>query len=176
MGVCNAVGHLAGQLQRIRPADQQVAGVEAEPNRRTVQHSLDLAAGLHHRADVRVQHGQHAAIGGGIGEPVQIAQQRRPLPVIERRSCVVSVGAGGRGQHEHICFTCHQCVERGGDIGQRVVVGVVQNHRGELADTAEVERVKQRCQLRRVRRQKALGPQLCGGQPDVAHLGEHPLR
>ena len=60
----DAVRHGLGQLQRIGAADQQVPGVQAQRDRRTLQHPVDVGAGLDHGADVRVQHRQQATLGG----------------------------------------------------------------------------------------------------------------
>ena len=61
VSVRNAVRGLPGQLGRVRPADQQVAGVQAQRDGRAVEYPLDLIAALDHSADVRVQDGADAA-------------------------------------------------------------------------------------------------------------------
>ncbi len=152
-----------------------MARVQAQPNRRAVQHPFDLLAGLHHRADVRVQHRQHAAVGRGVCEPVEVGQQCRPLRVVESRSCVISLGTRRGGQHKHIGPARHDRIQRCGDIGQRIVVRIVQHYRGELAHAAQTVGVQQCGQLGRLGRQKTLRPKLRRGHSDIAHLGEHTL-
>ena len=79
MCVRDPVRHLQGQRERIRPADQQMAGVQAQLDARALQNPVHIAAGLDHGSDVRMQHGEHTAVVRGIGEPVEIGQQRGPL-------------------------------------------------------------------------------------------------
>ena len=175
MCVGDPVRHLQGEGERICPADQQVAGVQAQLDARALQHPVHIAAGLDHGSDVRMQHGEHTAVVRGTGEPVEIGQQRGPLGVVERRPRVVSIRACRGRQHEYIGPRCDQRVERTRDVGQRVVVGVMEYHGHEDADTSQAVRSELRGQLFGVGRQEAVGTQFGGGQPDFPHLGEHSI-
>jgi hypothetical protein len=65
--VRDPLGRLAGELGRVGAADEQVPGVQAQRDRRAVEHPLHLGGVLDHRADVRVQHGADALLGGDGG-------------------------------------------------------------------------------------------------------------
>jgi len=65
-----------------RSADEQVAGVQAQRDGRTLEHPADLVAALDHGPDVRVQHGIDAVRGGQAGEPVEVGEQRRPARLV----------------------------------------------------------------------------------------------
>ena len=82
MGVRDPVRRLPGQFGRVGPADEQVAGVQAQRDGRTLEHPADLVAALDHGADVRVQHGVDAVRGGQAGEPVEVGEQRRPARLV----------------------------------------------------------------------------------------------
>ena len=86
MGVGNAVGHGLGEFERIGAADQQMAGVQAQRDRRTRQHPVHFGACLDDGADVRMQYGEQAPIGDDGRQPIKVGQQRRPLTLVEDRS------------------------------------------------------------------------------------------
>ena len=50
------------------------------------EHPVDLVAGLDHRADVRVQGGDHAPLLGPLRQPVEVGEQRLPPEVVEVRA------------------------------------------------------------------------------------------
>ena len=84
VGVGDAVGGGADQLHRIGTADEQVPGVQAQRDRRSVQHPGDLVLVFDHGAHMRVQHRADAALGGGVVQPVKIgaaasSSRRRPI-------------------------------------------------------------------------------------------------
>ena len=57
--------HLSGQRQRVRPADQQVPGVQAQVYRGTLEDTAYGIASFHQGADVGVQAHRHP---GGAGQ------------------------------------------------------------------------------------------------------------
>ena len=78
------------------------------------------------------------APGGQGGEPVEVGEQRLPAGLIEVGPGVVTVAAGGGGQHERSRVSRVVPVEQPLDSGRRVVGGLVQDHGSEAADRSEV--------------------------------------
>ena len=93
-------GVLDGDADGVAPADEQVAGVEAERDAAAGQHAVGLLARLDHGADVGVQGREQAVLGRGVRDPVEVGQQRRPLGVVEHRALVVALRAGGGGDDD----------------------------------------------------------------------------
>jgi hypothetical protein len=176
VGVRDPLRGLPGQLGRVGAADQQVPGVQAERDLRAVQHPLHLVRVLHHGSDVRVQHGAHLVLGGQRGQPVQVGQQGVPAGLVQGGALVVAVQPGDRGQHQGVRAGRGVRLQQGRHLGQRVVVGAVQQQRGEAPDRVQVMLVQRLGHRVRGRGEEALRPELGGGQAHVAHLGQHAAR
>src|SRR4029079_16568389 len=95
---------------------------------RALQYPVHIAAGLDHGPDVRVQHSEHTTLGGCIGEPVEIGEQRGPLTVVQRRPRVIAVRTGRGREYEYVGARSDQRVEWARDVGQRIVSHVVKYH------------------------------------------------
>ena len=122
---------------RVTAADEQVAGVEAQPDAAAGEHPVGLLARLDHGADVRVQRGGEAASGGSLLEPVEVAQQRLPAGVVEHGTGVVALLPGRGGEHDGRGARRDEALHRPLDLGERVVARVVQHHGDELPDGLE---------------------------------------
>ena len=173
----DAARHLAGQLQRVGAADQQVAGVQAQLDRRPGQHPVHLGAVLHHRADMRMQHRQQAPCrrprrradpGWPAGWPTasrrasggsRTRRSRSPRPAPRRRRPQPPAHRAARR-----CRAADRAPASCSTTGTNA------------PDAAQPIRVQQRGQLLGIGRQEALGAQFGCRQPDVTHLGEHPFR
>src|SRR4029077_367180 len=83
VGVGDAVGGGADQLQRIGTTDEQVAGVQAQRDLRSVEHPGDLVLVFDHGADVGGQPRADAAVGGGVVQPVKVGEQCVPAVVVQ---------------------------------------------------------------------------------------------
>ena len=94
--VRDALGGLAGELGGVGAADEQVSGVQAQGDRRAVQHPLHLGGVLDHRADVRVQDGADSLLGRDLADAAEVVQQRLPALVVELGAAVVAVLAADR--------------------------------------------------------------------------------
>ena len=140
-----------------------------------VEHLLHVVGALDHGPDVRMQHGRDPAVRGERGEPVQVAQQRRPALVVQDRARVVAGQAAVGGQDERRRAGRDEPVEHPVDGGCRVVPGDVQHHRHEPADGVQVVLGEGVGELRRIRGEEAVGADLGGRETDLAHLGEHSL-
>jgi len=169
--VRDPAGDLAGQRGRVGAADQQVPGVEAERDRRTVQHPLHFRGVLHHRADVRVQDREHAVLGGQRAQPVQVAQQRGPAVLIQRGTRVVPGLAAVGGQHQGARSGVGVSGQDGPDLRDRVVPRHVQDDRDEAADRCHVVLPQDLGGTIGLARQESGRPQLGRGQPHLRHLG-----
>ena len=169
--------HLAGQLQRIGAADQQVPGVQAQRDLRTGQHAVDVAAGLapscrHAGAAPRARPapllrrpadrdwqaawptGRRRASGGS-----RIRRCRSPRPARERRPCRPPARRAGLR-----CRGSGSCPASCSRTGAKV------------PDTAQPKRIQQGTELVGIGRQEACRPQFGCGQAGVTHLGEYALR
>ena len=119
---------------RVSSPDEQVAGVEAEPDPRPGEHPLRLVAALDHRADVGVQRRGQAAGGHRVVEPVEVGQQGGPARLVELGPGVVALRPRGRSEDDRGRAGREQPSEGCLDVGERVVVRVVEQHGHELAD------------------------------------------
>jgi hypothetical protein len=99
--VHHAVGVLGGQRDRVRTADEEMAGVNAQADPRAGENPLGLLTRLHHGPHVRVHAGDQATRGGPVGDPVEVAEHHRPAGIVENRARVVPLDAGERGQDHH---------------------------------------------------------------------------
>ncbi len=170
------VGHPVRTLlrdgDRVAAADQQVPGVEAQADAAAAQHPFGLLAGLDHGADVGVQGRLEATRGGGHVEPVEIAEEGGPALGVEHRAGVVPLGPGRRREHERGGVRGDETVHGQVDLGERVVVRVVQDDRDELADGGEpVPPEHGRLGLRRLG-EEVLRTELGGAEPHLPHLGQ----
>jgi hypothetical protein len=173
--VGDPLGSLAGQLGRVGAADEQMAGVQAEVDRGADEDPLDLGAVLDHGADVGVQHRPHPPARGQRGQAVQVAQQDPPAVVVQLRAGVVALLAGDGRQHQHARPRGGVGRQEAVDLRHRVVAGHVQQQRGEPADRLEVVPVEDPGHGLGLAGQEPVGPELGGGQADLAHLGQHPV-
>ncbi len=81
----DAVGHLQGQRKRVCAADQQMAGVQAQLDARDPSSTRSTSPRVSTMVpDMRVQHGEHPALGGGVGEPVEIGSAAWPIACSSR--------------------------------------------------------------------------------------------
>ena len=172
----DALGGFADERRRIGAADQQVTGVQAQRDRRAVKDAAHVVVRLHDGADMRVKAGLHPAVGRTLHEPVEGVEQALPCDLVKHRALVVALGAGCRREHQNTRAGGDEAVERPIDLRDRVVAVVVQHDRNESADRREPVVGQHRRLASRVVGQEAVGPELRGGQPDCAHLCEHPLR
>ena len=150
------------------------------------RHSGDAAAVEHAAAPRRTSRpscrragagGLHAPLGRPLGEPVEVVEQRASsATVVQRRALVVAVRAGRRGQHERRRHRPRRTRRVRGRPRPAGRAGVVQHDGHEAADRAQPVFGQGRRLARRVVGQEAVRPELGGAQPDLAHLGQHPLR
>ena len=170
------VGGLPGEVGRVGAADQQVAGVQAQRDRGPAEHPLHLVAVLDHGAHVGVQHGADAMLGCPVADPVQVAQQQVPAVVVEDGPAVVAVEPGRRGEHEDLGAGGVVLLQDAVDRRERVVAGQVHHHGSEATDRGQLVGGEHSGHLVGVGGEEALRAELGGGEPDVAHLVEHPAR
>ena len=169
VGGCPCEGH------RVGAADQEVAGVEGEPDRAPVEDAIDFVRPLDHRADVGVKRGLDALLTGDVADPVQVGEEQLPLRLIEGRALVVPLQAGGGGEHQAGRAGGTEVRQRALDVGQRVPAVVEQHDRDEPADRTHVVHGQELGSRLRIGRQEAVGAELGGGQAEVGHLPQHPL-
>src|SRR5699024_3955380 len=98
---------------------------------------IGLLAGLDHRPHVGVQGCGEPAVGGGVGDAVEVGQQGGPTHVVELRTVVVAVGTGGRGDDNGRGVGGDQPGHGGLYGGKGVGARVVEDDRDELADGGE---------------------------------------
>ena len=135
----------------------------------------DVGGALDQGADVRVQHRHHAALGGVRGDPVEVADERLPLHVVEDRAGVVPLGAGGGREHDDPGVGGETGVDERVDLVQRVVVVVVQDDGEEAAHGLQAVAVEEGRLRGRLAGEEALGAELRGRQPEGPHVGEDPV-
>ncbi len=97
--VDDPLGMGGGEGHRIRAPDQQVTGVDAEPDPRPGEDALGLLARLDHGPDVGVQRRHHTAGPGTVRDPVEVAEQDGPAGIVQLGPVVVPVDAGEGRQH-----------------------------------------------------------------------------
>ena len=172
----DAVGGLPGEVRRVGAADQQVTGVQAQRDGGAAEHPLHLVAVLDHGAHVGVQHRAHTTLGSTVADPVQVAQQQVPAVVVEGGAAVVAVQSGRRGEHEDLGVRGLVLLQDAVDRRERVVTGAVHHHGGEATDGGQLVGREHPGHLVGVGGEEAFRAELGGGEPDVAHLVEHPAR
>ncbi len=173
--VCDPVGNLTGEVGRIGASDQDVPGVQAQRDRRALEHTLYVGTGLHQRSDVRVQHRSDAVLACPGRHAVEIAQQPLPALVVEVRTRVVARETRvGREDHD-VGSRGHEARKQPVQLDHRVDLGLVQDEGREASDRGEVVCSQGRGEGGRVSGQEPVRAELGGGQADLAHLGEHLL-
>ena len=140
------------------------------------EHPLHLVAVLDHGAHVGMQHGSHTTFGGTVADPVQVAQQQVPTVVVQGGAAVVAVQSGRRGEYEDLGASGLVLLQDAVDLRERIVTGPVHQHGCETTDGAQLVRREHPGHLVGIGGEKAFRAELGGGEPDVAHLVEHPAR
>ena len=170
----SAAGVVARQRHGVRSADEQVPGVQAQADGAVVEDALHLGGVLDHRADVRVQGRGDARLRRGGGQPVEVAQQRRPAR--PRPGPGARRTPPGRSPRRAPAVPAPVSTKASSvrpDRGHGVVPRVVQDHGDEPAHGMKpVVRQHFRPGARLVG-QEARRPELRGGQAHLAHLVEH---
>ena len=165
----------AHDVHRVRAARHQVSRVEAQPDAGLVEDPLHLVGVLDHGAPVRVHARRHTGGGTHLGDPVQVAVQRRPALLVEDGAVVVALAARVAGQHQHRPARDAERLQLRLDGGDRVVVGVVHHGQEERAHRGQAVRLHRGRARLRFDGQPALRAELRGRQPQLHHLGEHPV-
>ena len=162
---------------RVAAADEQVTGVEAQPDAAAGEHPVGLLARLDHGADVRVQGGGEAASGGSLLDPVEVAQQRLPSRCRRARDGRRSPPARSpRRARRSRRAPATSAVHRPLDLGEGVVAGSWSTT-GTNCPTALSPWAARRSALAcGVGGEEAVGTELGGGQADLAHLGQDDAR
>ena len=174
--MADPTGVLDGHADGVTPADEQVAGVEAERDAAAGQHAVGLVTRLDHGADVGVQGREQAVLRGRVRDPVEVGQQRRPLGVVEHRALVVALRAGGGGDDHRGGLCGGERLHGQDDLRQGVGRGVVQHDGHELADGAQPGGGEgARLGLGGVR-EEPVRAELGGREADLAHLLQHQVR
>ena len=83
MHVFDAGGVGIDELGRVRAADEQVPGVEAERDLRSLKYPFHFFPVFDHRAHVRMERDADAAGVRRGGDPVEVGQQGLPAGVVE---------------------------------------------------------------------------------------------
>ena len=125
---------LGRQGHRVRAADEQVPGVQTQPDHTAGKNPLDIVRGLDHRADVRVHSGGDRAPPCDRGKSVEVGEQHLPAGVVQDRPRVIPVGPRRRGQDQSARAGGCEALEGLLDLGDRVVRRVMQHDRHKAAD------------------------------------------
>ena len=172
----DAVAVLAGEGDRVDPADLQVAGVETPLDVGVLQRQGDIGRGLDDRPDVRVEDlGQAVGRADGVDLAQALADDRHPGRVERhgRRPVVVldqrGDEAGGPGRLEEL-RDLGGAAQGVGPLGR-----VVQDERHEAADHRQAIARQQHIEVAGLLREEARGTEFGGGNAQLAHLAEHPV-
>ena len=111
-----------GERDRVAATDQEVAGVDAQAHAGAGEHPLGLLPRLDHGADVGVERRHDAAGAGVVGDPVEVAEQRRPAGVVQLGPGVVPVDPGVGRQHDDAGAAGDAAVDEAVHLGHRVVL------------------------------------------------------
>ena len=141
------------------------------------EHPLHLVAVLDHGAHVGMQHRAHAAFGRPVADPVQVAQQAGPNR--RRRGWAGCRSRPSPDVAESTRTSARVAVvllQDAVDLRERVVTGAVHHHGCEATDGGQLVGREDPGHLVGVGGEEAFRAELGGGEPDVAHLVEHPAR
>ena len=143
VGVGDPVRRLPGQLGRVGAADEQVPGVEAQRRSPTPRAPAAPRAPVSTMVpDVRVQHGSHPVLGREAAIRSRLSSSSAPAVGVQLRAAVVAVEARHRREHQDLGAGRVVAGEDAVDLGERVVIGPVHQHRGEAADGGQLVRVR----------------------------------
>ena len=167
------LGLLDGDCDRVAAADEEVTGVQAEPDAGAGEHPVGLLPGLDHRPDVRVERRGEPAVDRRVGDPVEVGQEGGPPGLVELGALVVPLRAGGGGEDDGRGLRRDEPGHRRLDDGKGVDRRVVEDDRHELTDRGQAVLCEGvRLALRRVG-EEAVGTELGGRDPELPHLPEH---
>ena len=105
----------------------------------------------------------------------RLVSSTHPAVVVEHRAGVVALGAGGRRQHQDARAGGVIALEQPFDLGHGVVGDDMEQQGGEPADGLQAVVVQDPAHGVGLGGQEPVGPELGGGQADLAHLGQHPV-
>jgi len=137
MGMGDSVGYLSGKFGWIRATDEQVTGVQAQGDRGALEHPLHLLAVLDHRSDMWMEHRAHTVLGGNGIYPIQVGQQGGPTLLVQRGAGVIAGEPTVGGEHQRARTSGRIPLQNLDHVPQRVVIGAVEQQRGEPADRVQ---------------------------------------
>ena len=166
-------GHLSGQRQRVRPADQQVPRVQAQVYRGALEHAPYGIGAFDQGADVRVQAHGHPGGASQRAHRPQVGQKGGPPCGVQLEGLVVTFLPAHRRHHHYVGPRAHHPVHGALGLGQGVDGRVVQDQGHEAAHGAQPVGGQQRGTFGRALGQEPVGTELGRHHPDLSHLGQH---
>ncbi len=123
-----------------------------------------------------MQHRAHILLGGNGVDPIQVTQQGGPPLLVQGGAGVIAGEAAVGGEHQRARAGGRIPLEYLDHIPQRVVIGAVEQQRGEPTDRMQLVPGQHVGHRFRLGGKEALGSELGGHQADLAHLGEDTIR
>src|SRR5690625_842137 len=173
MGVDDAVAVAAGELQDVRAGCGQVAGVQADAHSGGPDHPIDLLGGLHHGPDVGVEGDLDVVPLRQLLDLAHARGQLVPLLSGEPGAGVVAVGAGVGREHQGVGPGGRVGLQLRGQRRDHIAAGLVQHGGVETPDRLQARRCQAVPPLGRIAWQEPVGPELGGGEAQLAHGRQH---